>query len=721
MSTSHRSNLIGLLQNEIQERLESVSTDYQAFVRIAAEWLGYTELDEERNFVDRGGDRGIDFWHASDSDFNIFQVKSHKLDSTRKISTGLFDSEGVSDLQRAVTFLTNEAEKSSRYRRMNELRKHWESIIATQLMADDRDTPFQVSLGLILFGDGLTSQARDEFDSLAESLKNPLTYKGVPLEFRAQLYTIDDIILYRWREDNREWRDRHGRRRNSIKLTPKDQGNTPQWISGQHDAVFYCKAHDLIQAFDNFGYQLFEPNVRAHIRKSKVNAAIKQSLKHMASRREFQFLNNGLTVTCNNYRKPNKNRSHFEVIKPGIVNGLQTVIALHEAYYELDQKHRAHLEGNCWVLVRLLREKAVRDVNKVVLASNTQNQMQPRNLRSNTSEQIFYERLFAKLGWFYERKQGAWDAFSSDPSRWRTLPNYRKIHFQVQPRTSGRPKHRVVDNELLAQTWLSFIGFSNDAVHKKRLLFDEDDWYNLIFLHRTSQHAARANFSLSVVQENWTDEAPSHALMLISYLARDFAKQVSLSTRKNRELACKRLNLDPESLSKEELDSELANDDDYLLEQVISAMSYLFVEFFGYILYEALGSDLHDAGNFLLENGSLRDLTVNLDFDLVTRRVREEEIEKDDFLLTAWFAFRHTIHQLMAGPWKQRYQTARNRSRFTHSTDTRSHIYKQVNDLDKFMRKSQLTQVWAADIPSKTGLFQYFSDTINRQGKPIAA
>lgn len=43
---AHRENLLATLANSVQAKLESVPQEHQAFVRIAAEWLGYDELEE---------------------------------------------------------------------------------------------------------------------------------------------------------------------------------------------------------------------------------------------------------------------------------------------------------------------------------------------------------------------------------------------------------------------------------------------------------------------------------------------------------------------------------------------------------------------------------------------------------------------------------------------------------------------------------------------------
>lgn len=174
----------------------------------------------------------------------------------------------------------------------------------------------------------------------------------------------------------------------------------------------------------------------------------KSTRLHQRTRREFRFLNNGVTITCDVFNKPTAQRPHFAITRPGIVNGLQTVVALHTAYQELSPEDQDDFGRNCSVLVRLLRNDAVDDITRVVKATNNQNPMKPRNLVSNNNEQLVYARLFAdQFKWFYEAKEGAWDAFADDHRRWR--PNLKK---QPKDFRTDRRKIRRLDNADLAQT-----------------------------------------------------------------------------------------------------------------------------------------------------------------------------------------------------------------------------------------------------------------------------
>lgn len=172
---------------------------------------------------------------------------------------------------------------------------------------------------------------------------------------------------------------------------------------------------------------------------------------------------------------------------------------------------------------------AVEDITRVVIATNNQNPMKPRNLVSNKMEQLIYARLFAEqLGWFYEAKEGAWDAFEKDPKRWRPLLNKQPKDF----RATTRRKVRRVDNEDLAQTWLAYIGFAYEAVNDKKGLFD-DRFYPLIFTHRTRHHGFDYDFVLSRARNEAEEQSPDASLMLVSYLTRALASEMPLSAIQN--------------------------------------------------------------------------------------------------------------------------------------------------------------------------------------------
>src|SRR5829696_8537236 len=165
-----------------------------------------------------------------------------------------------------------------------------------------------------------------------------------------------------------------------------------------------------------------------------VNEQIKRSVKSRRGRIEFRHLNNGITILADQVRTigGKDEPTTLELTRPGVVNGLQTVKSLHDAFRQLtDPEQQSHFESACTVLCRVHSPNSVRDVNQLIKATNNQNPMKPRNLRSNDPEQISYEQLFAELGWFYQRKEGSWQAFKDNPRNWPNLRGKTPRNFQA--------------------------------------------------------------------------------------------------------------------------------------------------------------------------------------------------------------------------------------------------------------------------------------------------
>ena len=694
----HRQNYISVLTENIFQVVDNESLPfYSAAPRVALEWLGY-DLDDV-TFVD-SQDRGIDAWLSTEVGIEIFQFKTHQPTETGSLELAKFDNRGINDISRAQQFLLYEQLKNVKRKELGDLLYYWRDAIRSRKIQND-GLAVPVTLYLILLGDGLTETAAQELSTLQQQIINqPYDDEGVPIQFNIVLHTIDDIVDARWREENRKWEDANGQSVEYIDLYPAS-GN---FISDQDSAVFYCRAIDLVNAYSVLGYQLFEPNVRANIKKSRVNKAIRDSVSRQRSRKEFRFLNNGVTMTCDHFNKPREQRDYFKVKHPGVVNGLQTVVALHTAYDDLDPAQKSDFEKNCYVLVRILRNDAVNDINQVVKATNNQNPMRPRNLVSNNLEQLNYARLFAELGWFYEAKQGAWDAFDKDNRRWRPDLKKRSQDFRV---TNGR-KIRRIDNERLAQVWLAFIGFSPEAVNRKKELFD-DRFYSIIFKQQLRKHGTLYK-GFSEASQDTVEQAPGHYLMLIAYLARDFAQSITLTAPQNRQNACDRLKINQTTISKAELDVLLSKDDDFTLNQALSGMSMLFVEFIGYVLYHALGDEMSELGYRIFQNHSFYALATDYSVEVVRKRIETENFELDDLLIVLWLAFVDIINDMLLGGWGQSYRAAAIKVRFIFSDATRSLLYREIDEKDNFMKRRTLTKLWASGVKEKQGCFDFIKE-----------
>jgi hypothetical protein len=697
--SSHRQSFIDILTEEIRQKSidETLGLGHAAS-RVLLQWLGY-DVDNI-TFID-GSDRGVDAWTATDTSIDIFQVKTHDLSEDGLLDLSPFNGSGISDLSRAIDFLIYEKDKNVSRKELKQLLYRWAAILRNH-RDQEQDLPLSIILHLVILGDGLTVQAQQEFATFQASSHTISIEDDLEIQVQVTLHTVDDAVNAKWRQDNHRWLDINKRKCESIQLEPLPD----DYISDNANAVFYCRAIDLVKAYEALGYQIFEPNVRANIKSSRVNREIRNSVMHPRTRKEFRFLNNGVTITCDSFAKPSTQKNSFNVRLPGIVNGLQTVVALHDAYQELSSADKEDFEKTTSVLVRLLQKNAVEDITRVVKATNNQNPMKPRNLVSNNPEQFNFARLFANLGWFYEAKEGAWDAFERDHRRWRPTLNKQPKEFQIP----NSRKYRRLDNENLAQTWLGFIGFSPEAVNEKKQLFDAK-YYNLVFKNQTRSHGFDyANINLA--KEEALDQSPNPDLMLVAHLARELASELSLTASENRRNVCERLGLDL-SMPKAALDVELYKDNEFILNQALASMSMLFTEYVGFVLFRSLGENIHHRGSRILSNHSFHTLADEYPMDAVKSNIKNAQFEPDDLLTVLWLLFVDTIQDMLSGDWGKGYRAANIKVRFIFSKETRERLYRHILDTDGYMKKRSLKKLYAIGVREGQGLFEFISDCIS--------
>jgi hypothetical protein len=82
---------------------------------------------------------------------------------------------------------------------------------------------------------------------------------------------------------------------------------------------------------------------------------------------------------------------------------------------------------------------------------------------------------------------------------------------------------RVVDNEEIAQNWLCFIGYSNEAINERRAIFssDNDALYRLCFLLRPMKHGYHYSYGIKVGADAAVRESPSAPALLLAQLSRE--------------------------------------------------------------------------------------------------------------------------------------------------------------------------------------------------------
>lgn len=165
---------------------------------------------------------------------------------------------------------------------------------------------------------------------------------------------------------------------------------------------------ELARLLDTHGDRLLERNIRRYLglQGNRVNQGIQETLKREDERPNFYFYNNGVTFICSrfdyNALQPDNHRVRVEGLQ--IINGGQTTKTIHATLAELADQGSL---DTAFVLVRLyqLPADAGSLVQTITYATNSQNPVDLKDLRSNDPLQKSLELSMKSLGYDYRRQR----------------------------------------------------------------------------------------------------------------------------------------------------------------------------------------------------------------------------------------------------------------------------------------------------------------------------
>lgn len=173
--------------------------------------------------------------------------------------------------------------------------------------------------------------------------------------------------------------------------------------TGINSWIFTMGGTDVGNLFKEIGVRLFARNIRGYLgTNTEINRAMKRTIEKEPD--YFWYYNNGITIVCDEAKQIKKGPSNIiKAINAQIINGQQTTRTL-------------SLTGNndAEVLVKLIEiprdddakmNKYSHLVGEIVSATNWQNKISQRDLKSNDVEQVRIEKEFKKLNYFYIRKR----------------------------------------------------------------------------------------------------------------------------------------------------------------------------------------------------------------------------------------------------------------------------------------------------------------------------
>lgn len=164
---------------------------------------------------------------------------------------------------------------------------------------------------------------------------------------------------------------------------------------------------EIKNLFDRHGDLLLERNIRRYLghHQNPVNSAIRSTLIDPTRRSNFYFFNNGITVTCSKFRYNALQQGNWVVHVDDlqIINGAQTCKTIQNTL----QDHPNDDYSGSYVLLRLYEvDSNDQDiVNEITFATNSQNPVELRDLKSNDEIQRKLEIGIQALGYEYKRKR----------------------------------------------------------------------------------------------------------------------------------------------------------------------------------------------------------------------------------------------------------------------------------------------------------------------------
>jgi hypothetical protein len=422
------------------------------------------DLDREETFeclTEGGGDFGVDAIHLSDIADGEFTVTLFQTKYKQKLEgSANYPESGIQSLSRAVNYLFDPE--------------------ASLGPINDR-LKTQVETARSLIKDGIFPRIR------AVACNNGLKWN------EAGQKTIDQMVIL----DRLTWEyANHDTLLNLIQSKKVINANLKLVGKGifenmQFSQVFIGRmaVSEVAALMKEHSDKLLEKNIRKYLglHGNRVNEGIQETLINQQKAPNFYFFNNGLTLVCTDFSYNEFQEKNHLVKVEGlqIVNGGQTCMTILKTQEMLaaSKLNGGDLNAEASVLVRIYKlpkdnEDIVASITK---ATNSQNPVDLKDLRSNDDIQQRIELSVSQLNFNYRRRRTEGQLASTDItpgvaaeavlSVWRKKPHQAKFfnreHF-------GKLYDVIFDSSLNgAQLIAAVLLFRIAENHRKRFAADE--------------------------------------------------------------------------------------------------------------------------------------------------------------------------------------------------------------------------------------------------------
>lgn len=161
---------------------------------------------------------------------------------------------------------------------------------------------------------------------------------------------------------------------------------------------------EIYNLMEEFGDRLLEKNIRHYLGVNTINEKIGTTLLSEEKRQNFFFFNNGITMICEkfSYNGLQDRNWNVKIDKLQIINGGQTCKTI---YQTLEENPNVDF-SQVYILVRLYEVNDDEDIiQDITYATNSQNPVDFRDLKSNDEIQKLLEISANDLGYIYKRKR----------------------------------------------------------------------------------------------------------------------------------------------------------------------------------------------------------------------------------------------------------------------------------------------------------------------------
>jgi hypothetical protein len=211
--------------------------------------------------------------------------------------------------------------------------------------------------------------------------------------------------------------------------------------------IFLVKPVIIFDLFEEFSFNLFFKNVRNPIVNSTINQQIETTITENPA--YFWYYNNGITAIVDSLPEISKLAKKFKVYGFQIINGAQTVYAIHSAYKKASPRERARMDNEISISLRLLKSGGKDFELQVTRYTNSQNPISDREFHANDEVQIRLQKESFKTKFWYEKRQ---DEFRGKvPEGIKVISNeiFAKAYvaYELEDSISNEPNLNFVSNK----------------------------------------------------------------------------------------------------------------------------------------------------------------------------------------------------------------------------------------------------------------------------------